>query len=304
MKDVIVNLLLKELRLKRGEIEKFIEVPPSPDLGDYSFPCFILAKKKKKSPLLIAEELAEKLREDLPKEISNVDFKTGYVNFFIDKKIFAEDVLMNAGKLDLKQNEKIVIDYSHPNVAKHFGIHNLRSTLIGNALYKILKASGNSVKSINYLGDWGTQFGKLIVAYKKWGNDGKAIKNVEDLNKLYVKFHSEVEKFVEQNELAMNNKQKCIYLHRNDITPPKIINCQAKDNSLQKTYEISNPTSKQGCMFNEEIPEFGNAIILFETNEFYAGSFKYSAVDGFEKPGHMSRLFYLGKGFDNKAFLQ
>jgi len=190
MKQAIVNLLSKELKLKKEEVEGMIEVPPSLSMGDFAFPCFSLARKARKSPLLIAENLAEKFRKDgLGKEIDNVEAKAGYVNFFIDKKILAREVLK--GFNFKKKKEKIVIDYSHPNVAKHFGIHNLRSTLIGHALYNILKATGRKVWSVNHLGDWGTQFGKLIVAYKKWG---KNIHSVEDLNALYVMFHNKAEK--------------------------------------------------------------------------------------------------------------
>ena len=196
MKEIIANLLEKEVKLKKSEIENLLEIPPSDELGDFAFPCFSLAKIEKKSPLAISETLTEKLRKKLPKEISGVDFKSGYVNFFIDKKILTEKVLKEAVKKDygkINQGKKYVLDYSHPNVAKHFGVHNLRSTLIGHAIYNILKYSGNEVFSTNYLGDWGTQFGKLIVAFKKWGKKSE-LKDVEYLNKLYVKFHEECDK--------------------------------------------------------------------------------------------------------------
>jgi arginyl-tRNA synthetase len=190
MKEIVVDFLSKELKLKKEEVEDLVEVPPQLEFGDYAFPCFSLAKQMKKSPLLIAEELVEKFRKKLPKEISGVDVKSAYVNFFMDKKVLAEKVLKG---VDVKKDkkEKIIIDYSHPNVAKHFAVHNLRSTLIGHSLYLILKACGANVISINHLGDWGTQFGKLIVAYKKWG---KNVKSIEDLNKIYIKFHDEAEK--------------------------------------------------------------------------------------------------------------
>jgi arginyl-tRNA synthetase len=195
MKEIVASLLEKETNLKKEQILNLLEVPPSQELGDFAFPCFSLAKIEKKNPMLIAENLAEKLRKKLPKEISNVDFKTGYVNFFLNKKILAEKVLKEVLKKGYgrgNEKSKIIIDYSAPNVAKHFGIHNLRSTLIGHALYNILNFSGNKITSINHLGDWGTQFGKLIVGYKKWGNSG--VKDVESLNKLYIKFHEECDK--------------------------------------------------------------------------------------------------------------
>ena len=196
MKEYVIEILSKELKISKEEISKLVEIPPTSEMGDFAFPCFSLAKIEKKNPMLIAENLAEKLRKKLPKEISNVDAKTGYVNFFINKNILVEKVLkevVNKGYGSGKQGKKYIMDYSHPNVAKHFGVHNLRSTLIGHALYNILKYSGNNVFSTNYLGDWGTQFGKLIVAFKKWGKKSE-LKDIEYLNKLYVKFHEECDK--------------------------------------------------------------------------------------------------------------
>lgn len=199
MKELIVKILEKVLntKLKKEEIETLVEIPPQQEMGDFAFPCFSLAKIEKKSPLLIAEELAEKIRKNLTKEISGVEVKSAYVNFFVDKKVLTEKVLKEAvkkdygrAKKDIKKR-KVFIDYSHPNVAKHFGIHNLRSTLIGHAIYNILKFYNQKVISVNHLGDWGTQFGKLIVAYKRWGK-GK-VNSIDELNKLYVKFHEEVD---------------------------------------------------------------------------------------------------------------
>ncbi len=191
MKEKVISMLSSKLGMNKKEIENLLEVPPSLDMGDYAFPCFSLAKVKKKNPMLIAEELVKDLRKKLVKGVVGVEAKAGYVNFFVDKEMLVKSVLKNAGKIELKQGNRYVIDYSHPNVAKHFAIHNLRSTLIGHALYNILKASGNSVYSVNHLGDWGTQYGKLIFAYKKWG---KKVSSIEELNKLYVKFHNESEK--------------------------------------------------------------------------------------------------------------
>lgn len=205
MKEKIISMLSKELDINEDKIENLLEVPPVLEMGDYAFPCFALAKIKKKNPMLIAKELAENLKKKLVKGVVGIDVKAGYVNFFVDKKMLAEKVLKNAGKINLKQGKKYVMDYSHPNVAKHFAIHNLRSTLIGHALYNILKASGNNIYSINHLGDWGTQYGKLIVGYKKWG---KNIKSVEDLNKLYIKFHNKAEKNSELDDEARKEFKK------------------------------------------------------------------------------------------------
>ena len=148
----------------------------------------------KKNPAQIAQDLAKQFPNSM--HFEKVNAVGPYLNFFVNRVLFAQDVLKQAsradfGKASLKQ--KIIIDYSHPNVAKHFGVHNLRSTFIGHALYNILGFAGNKVISVNHLGDWGTQFGKLLVAYKKYGKPQK-LKNIEYLNALYVKFHEDVEK--------------------------------------------------------------------------------------------------------------
>ncbi|MDO8517400.1 MAG: arginine--tRNA ligase [Nanoarchaeota archaeon] len=199
MKEVILKLIEKELKgkLKKEEIEKLIEIPPSDKMGDYSFPCFSLAKIEKKSPLLIAEELKEKIQ--LPIEISNTDAKAGYLNFFVNKKMLAKKILekiikenKNFGKTNIGKNKTIVIDMSSPNIAKPFGIGHLRSTIIGNSIANICMYNGFKVIKINYLGDWGTQFGKLIVGYKKFGNASQLKKDpIKHLYEVYVKANKE-----------------------------------------------------------------------------------------------------------------
>ncbi|MFH1521977.1 MAG: arginine--tRNA ligase, partial [archaeon] len=197
MKQKIVTLLLKEVKLNKKEVENLIEVPSNDKFGDFAFPCFGLAKVLKKSPVEIAGDLVKKLRKNLPKEISNVDSKGGYVNFFVDKKILAEDVLgrvkkKSFGKLDLGKGKVVCMDMSSPNIAKPFGIGHLRSTIIGNSIGKICEANGFKVVKINYLGDWGTQFGKIIFGFKKWGDEAKLEKNpIKHLYELYVKANDE-----------------------------------------------------------------------------------------------------------------
>jgi len=193
MKDVVVKLITKQVGLKVGEVENLVEVPPKSDMGDFAFPCFGLAKKMKKDPMEISEDLAEKFRKGLPSEISNVDFNGAYVNFFIDKKILAKIVLAKVGKKDFGElkvgrRKKVCIDMSSPNIAKPFGIGHLRSTIIGNSIGKIAEANSYEVVKINYLGDWGTQFGKIILAYKKWGDEKKLSEDaVGHLQELYVR---------------------------------------------------------------------------------------------------------------------
>jgi len=195
VRNVIVKLIAKEVGLKVGDVERLVEIPPKDEMGDFAFPCFGLAKSLKKNPILIAEELAEKLRKDLKKtDISNVDFKGAYVNFFVDKKMLAKNVLARVGskQLAVSSGEMLVIDMSSPNIAKPFGIGHLRSTIIGNSIGKIAEANGCDVVKINYLGDWGTQFGKIIFGFKKWGSEIKLKENpVEHLYELYVKANAE-----------------------------------------------------------------------------------------------------------------
>lgn len=196
MKQKIIDLLEKNVEgLNREEISALIEIPPKPELGDFAFPCFRLAKTMRKAPQMIAADIKEAIGDvDFLQEIS---VQGAYLNFFIKKEIFVKTMVEaasaeNFGGSTVGEGKTICIDYSSPNVAKNFHVGHLRTTIIGNSLYKIYSKLGYDVKRINHLGDWGTQFGKLIVAYKAWGNE-EAVKadGVGELMKLYVKFHDE-----------------------------------------------------------------------------------------------------------------
>jgi arginyl-tRNA synthetase len=194
MKDKIASVIGKKVGLSVEEVLGLLEVPPKEELGDFAFPCFSLARSMRKSPMLVAGELAEKFRVGLPKGVSNVGFKGGYVNFFVDKKILAERVLkVGSLKPEVRgRRGKIVIDMSSPNIAKPFGVGHLRSTIIGNSIGKICEANGFEVVRVNYLGDWGTQFGKIIFGFKKWGDEKELKKSpVEHLYELYVRANGE-----------------------------------------------------------------------------------------------------------------
>ena len=196
MKQKIIDLLEKNVEgLTREELSSLIEIPPKPELGDFAFPCFRLAKTMRKAPQMIAADIKEAIGDvDFLQEIS---VQGAYLNFFIKKDIFVKSMVDaasadNFGGSTIGEGKTICIDYSSPNVAKNFHVGHLRTTIIGNSLYKIYSKLGYDVKRINHLGDWGTQFGKLIVAYKAWGNE-EAVKRdgVGELMKLYVKFHDE-----------------------------------------------------------------------------------------------------------------
>ena len=202
----IAAAIANAANLNTEEIEGNIEVPAKAEMGDYAFPCFKLAKVLRKAPPVIANEIAEKIEK--PGFVSDIQIVGGYLNFFVDKSVFVENAIKNAldenyTKSNIGEGKTIVIDYSSPNIAKPFHVGHLRSTAIGNALYKIYSALGYNVVGINHLGDWGTQFGKLIVAYKLWGNKEEVEKNdINELSRIYVKFHEEAEKDPSLNEEA------------------------------------------------------------------------------------------------------
>ncbi len=197
-KSEIASLISKELKCKQEEVFEVLEIPPESKFGDYSFPCFKFAAKLKKSPVNLAKELSPKLDN---KFIDKIDIKGPYLNIFIKNEIIAKEFLCEIftkknkyGTSEEGKGKTIVIDYSSPNIAKPFGIGHLRSTVIGHSIYKILEHRGYKCVRVNHLGDWGTQFGKLVVAYKKWGDVGKLEKDpIKHLLDIYVKFHSEAE---------------------------------------------------------------------------------------------------------------
>lgn len=203
----IAAVVAKAANLDINEVESLIEIP-KPGMGDYAFPCFKLAKVMKKSPQLIASEIAEKIEK--PVFVEKINVLSAYINFYVNKSVFVENVLEKIDEKgnkyigsDIGEGKTIVIDYSSPNIAKPFHIGHLRSTAIGNSLYKIYKALGYNVVGINHLGDWGTQFGKLIVAYKLWGNKEAVERDdIKELSRIYVKFHEEAEKNPELNDEA------------------------------------------------------------------------------------------------------
>ena len=175
-KKEIANAISKATNLDFGEIYGLMEIPKDTSNGDYAFPCFKLAKIMKKSPMQIAEEIKTNILVDSSK-ILKTDVVGGYLNFYTNNKILTEEVLKKIeteeeyGKANILNNKKIVIDYSSPNIAKPFHIGHLKTTVIGGALYNIYKYLGYNVIGVNHLGDYGTQFGKLIEGYKLWGNE-------------------------------------------------------------------------------------------------------------------------------------
>ncbi len=223
------------------ELLGLLETPKNPSMGDIAFPCFKLSKVLRKAPAAIAGELKEKLV--LPAGIEKAEAVGPYLNFFIEKGQQAQNVLtkvLDAGKAyggsDEGQGRHVVLDYSSINIAKPFGFHHLPSTAIGNALYRIYKHLGYEPVGVNHLGDWGTQFGKMIVAYKRWGNKPVDQYGIRELVDLYVRYHKEAEDHPEMDEEAR------AWFHRIEIGDEEAVSLwkQMKDATIRevkKTYE-------------------------------------------------------------------
>lgn len=196
-----------EGQLSLDEVMSKIEVPKTYDLGDYAFPTFILAKLYHKAPQQIAPELVEKISGDAFDKVQAVG---PYVNFFIDKKVFSHNILNQIldqkeafGQQDLGHGGNVPIDMSSPNIAKPMSMGHLRSTVIGNSLAELLKKANYNPIKINHLGDWGTQFGKLIEAYKLWGSEEEVRQDpINTLLKYYVHFHQVDEEHPELDDEA------------------------------------------------------------------------------------------------------
>ncbi len=199
MKTQICNYLTALLPETTPEqFRSLLETPPEASMGDFALPCFSFAKVLRKNPKLIAEELAAGLMVQAEKlGIEKVEAVNGYCNIFLDRVAYVKQCLTTAngenhGVQQLGAGKTVCMDYSSPNIAKNFHVGHLRTTVIGNSLYKIYEKLGYNLVRINHLGDWGTQFGKLIVAYKKWSSKEEVEKKgIEELMRIYVKFGNE-----------------------------------------------------------------------------------------------------------------
>ena len=207
-KELIADSIYsEELGLTKDESIK-IEIPADEKMGAYAFPCFRLAKVLRKAPQLIAADIAAKAGD--AEAFAKVENVNAYVNFFIDRAFFAGEVIEEVeklgadyGKSDGGAGRKVIVEYSSPNIAKPFHIGHIRSTVIGNALYKLYDAVGFDVVRINHLGDYGTQFGKMIVAYRKWGSEEELAKEpIKALLGYYTRFHEEAKEHPELEDEA------------------------------------------------------------------------------------------------------
>lgn len=240
-KENLIDIILKtNIGIEKDDI--IIEIPKDRALGDFAMPCFGLAKKMHQNPSIIASNILGKIDKS---NFDNIEIKNGYINFFLNKRKAVENIINSVlsekdkyASSDIGNGKNIVIDYSAPNIAKPFGVGHLRSTVIGNAIKNIYKKLGYNVIGINYLGDCGTQFGKLIYAYETWGNPEEVKKNpIRELNKLYVKFHEEAEK-----DPSLNDEGRRIFKELEDGNPKyKEIWKWFRDESIlefKKTYDL------------------------------------------------------------------
>ncbi len=207
-KGYITDKLVSFTELDKDTVSNALETPPDEKLGDLAFPCFPLARVMRKAPPIIAKELAEKFNGDTV--LDRCEAAGGYVNFFYSRAEFISEAVSEVlkkgddfGKSDMGHGKTVLLDYSSPNIAKPFHIGHLFSTAVGNSLAKIYKYLGYNVQSLNHLGDWGTQFGKLICAYKRWGEPEKIEKDpINSLLEIYVRFHKEAEQHPELEDEA------------------------------------------------------------------------------------------------------
>ncbi len=196
----IAKWLADRTGLEQDRIDRLIETPPQPEMGDFAFPCFRLAKTLRQAPPKIAADLASEAGASLDSSV-RVEVVSGYLNFFVDRKSFIAGAISDTlqagdhlGRSDEGLGKTVIVEYSSPNIAKPFHVGHAFTTILGHALYRIYDRLGYNVVRMNHLGDYGTQFGKLIVAFRKWGDEA-ALKEhpIQELLRIYVKFHHEAE---------------------------------------------------------------------------------------------------------------
>lgn len=206
-KASIAKKISSVLNIGQEDVMRLLEIPPRPEMGDYAFPCFSLAKTLRKAPNAIASELKDQLEI---KEVERIEVLGPYLNFFLDKREFLSGAVREIlekgeayGRTETGEGKTVIVEYSSPNIAKPFHVGHLFTTVIGNSLSRIYKSQGYQTVRINHLGDWGTQFGKLISGYERWVDLEKLKETpIEELNRIYVKFHEEADKEPSLNDEA------------------------------------------------------------------------------------------------------
>ncbi len=264
-REKIADILAPQIEgLEKDEIMSMIETPADSKMGDYAFPCFKLAKLLRKAPPMIAKSIAEAVADDPLFE--KVESVKAYVNMFISKKEFAHEVVGEViekgddyGRSNIGEGRKVIVEYSSPNIAKPFHIGHIRSTVIGNSIYKIYDFLGYDTMRINHLGDYGTQFGKMICAYRRWGNKEDVIKEpIKSLLSYYTKFHEEAEK-----DPALEDEARAIFAKLEKGEPEEVELWQwFRDESLKefnRVYDMLGITfdSYNGeSFYSDKMPRF------------------------------------------------
>ena len=264
-REKIADILAPQIEgLEKDEIMSMIETPADIKMGDYAFPCFKLAKLLRKAPPVIAKSIAEAIGDDPMFE--KVESVNAYVNMFVSKEDFAREVVSEAiekgddyGRSSIGGGEKVIVEYSSPNIAKPFHIGHIRSTVIGNSIYKIYDFLGYDTMRINHLGDYGTQFGKMICAYRRWGNKEDVIKEpIKSLLSYYTKFHVEAEK-----DPALEDEARAIFAKLEKGEPEEVELWQwFRDESLKefnRVYDMLGITfdSYNGeSFYSDKMPRF------------------------------------------------
>ena len=245
-KNEIAKSISKITNIEEKELESYIEIPPNNDLGDYAFPCFKLAKTLRKAPNVIAQEIKEQIDAD-ETIIERIEIIGGYLNIYINKEKLVQTVLTEIsekkemyGSSNIGQGKNVVIDYSAPNIAKPFHIGHLRSTVIGGALYKIYNFLGYNSVGINYLGDWGLQFGKVMAGYDMWKDEYDFTKDeIQSILKIYVRFTQEEKENPKLTEKAREYFKKLEDGNKKQVETWKWIRKISLEN-YQKTYKLLN----------------------------------------------------------------
>ena len=273
-KQIIAKNISDVISIPEEEIVSYIEIPKDTSNGDYAFPCFRLAKTLKKAPQIIASDIKEKIIFD-KENITKVEIAGGYLNFFVNKDAKIKTVLKEIankdeyGKSEYGKGKNIIVEFSSPNIAKPFHIGHLRTTGIGQALYNIYKYLGYNVTGINHLGDYGTQFGKMIEGYKKWGNEYTFKEHpIDDMLDLYVRINN----LCKEDENVLNEcRENFRKLENNDEYCLDIWN-KFKSLSLQE--------------FQRVYDELGTTFDSWNGESFYTDKMP-ETIDILEKSGHL-----------------
>ena len=245
-KKEIAKSISEITNIEEKELESYIEIPPNSDLGDYAFPCFKLAKTLRKAPPAIAEEIKENIHVD-ENIIEKIEIVGGYLNIYINKTTLVANVLKEIaekqekyGSSTIGEGKNVVIDYSAPNIAKPFHIGHLRSTVIGGALYKIYNFLGYNSVGINYLGDWGLQFGKVMAGYDMWKDEYDFSQSeIQAILKIYIRFNQEEKEKPELTEKAREYFKRLEDGCKKEVETWKWIRKISLEN-YQKTYNLLN----------------------------------------------------------------